>query len=211
MRLSSDVKDDVVGRPNRVIDAGMIYHVVNRAAERRRIFTEPADYGAFVALLAAAGERFPIDLLAYCVMPNHWHLILQPREGAALSAYMHWLTCRHVSQHRRDRGTTGNGHLYQGRFRSSLVDTEFYYWNVLRYVEANPVRVNLVERAEQWQWGSLFERETSSRTILAPSPISLPANWSDYVNGEIDPVELAEIRASLLRYEPHRPKVDNAV
>jgi putative transposase len=188
-----------MGRAPRLDIPGMLYHVVNRAAERRRIFQESRDYAAFLAILAAARTKFPVELLAYCLMPNHWHLVLRPLEARALSAYMHWVTARHACQHRFTTGTAGCGHVYQGRFRSSLVARESYYWNVLRYVEANPVRANLVTRAEEWTWGSLFERQHSggSVSLLAAPPIALPANWCDIVNREIDSVDLAQLRESL--------------
>ncbi len=193
-----------MGRAQRVVTPGMVYHVVNRATERRAIFLKTADYAAFLVLLAAACARFPVDLLAYCVMPNHWHLVLRPLEASALSAYMQWLTARHVDNYRRANGTLGCGHLYQGRFRSSLVESESYYWNVFRYVEANPLRAKLVDRAEDWEWGSLFERQKPFLHLLTPSPVALPANWLDIVNGAIDAVELAHFRESLNRCAPHR-------
>jgi putative transposase len=188
-----------VGRERRIVVPGMVYHVVNRATERRPIFHKAADYAAFLALVAKAGARFPIELLAYCVMPNHWHLVLRPLDAEALSAYMQWLTTRHVVHYRRMNGGGGNGHLYQGRFRSALVEDEAYYWNVFRYVEANALRANLVPRAEDWQWGSLFERQLPTLQLLTPPPVALPSNWTEIVNQVAEPLELAQLRESLAR------------
>jgi putative transposase len=188
-----------VGREKRIVIPGMAYHVVNRATERRTIFHKPADYAAFLALVAKANARFPIELLAYCVMPNHWHLVLRPLASDALSMYMHWLTGRHVSYYRYVHGTIGNGHLYQGRFRSPVVESDFHYWNVLRYVEANALRAGLVSRAEDWQWGSLFERQLPALRLLTPQTVPLPSNWVEIVNSEMDALELAKLRESLAR------------
>jgi putative transposase len=172
----------------------VVYHVVNRATERQALFVQDSRYELFLALLAVALQRFPITLLAYCIMPNHWHLVLKPLETRALSAFMHWLTARHARHHRFTTGTAGRGHVYQGRFRSSLVERESYYWNVFRYVEANPVRASLVARAEEWKWGSLFERQNPERSLLSPPPVSLPTNWAEIVNQGFHSAELTQFR-----------------
>jgi putative transposase len=180
----------------------MVYHVVNRAVDRRRIFTEPADYGMFLALVAAACQRCAVDVLAYCVMPNHWHLVLRPGDASALSVYMQWLTSQHVHHYRRTTDTLGHGHVYQGRFRSSVIDSEAYYWNVFRYVEANPLRAQLVTQAEDWEWSSLFERQNPGRELLTKPPVSLPPNWAAYVNDQIDATELSQLRDAFRRSAP---------
>jgi putative transposase len=178
---------------------------VNRAIEDRRLFHEAADYAAFVALMLAAQQRHALEVLAYCLMPNHWHLIVKPLEERALSAYMQWLTARHVSHYRRERGSAGRGHLYQSRFFSSEVDSDAYFWNAFVYVEGNAQRANLVERAEDWEWGSLHERLNSSNRLISPPPSPLPPNWPELVNGGLQQVELQELRDSFRRGVPFRP------
>jgi putative transposase len=178
---------------------------VNRAVEGRTIFQEPADYAAFIALMIAAQRRYALELLAYCLMPNHWHLIVKPLEERALSAYMQWLTARHVSQHRRERGTAGRGHLYQARFFSSEIDTDVYFWNAFIYVEGNAHRASLVERAEDWEWGSLHERAKPTTGLIVPPSLPLPPNWTELVNGGLHHVELQELRDNFRRGVPYRP------
>jgi putative transposase len=193
-----------VSRARGVVVAGALYHVVNRAVDRRQMFDDAADYAVFIALMVQAGKSYPIDVLAYCLMPNHWHLILRPLEKRALSAYMQWLEARHVFKHRRARGTSGLGHLYQSRFNGSMIETDAYFWNAFVYVEANALRAKLVDRAENWEWGSLYERHHPGRGLIVPPPLPLPSNWTDLVNRGLDQEELQQIRDDVRRGLPHR-------
>src|SRR3954468_6970068 len=100
-------------RTSRQIEAGMIYHVLNRGNGRRMLFSKDADFAAFVKLLGEALGRFPVDLLAYCLMGNHWHLLLRPRIADALSGMMACVTVTHARRHHRHYPNPGTGHLYQ--------------------------------------------------------------------------------------------------
>jgi len=137
-----------MGRSKRIVLGGYIYHVLNRSNERRQIFFSGGDYKAFEQVLWQAAERFEVDVLAYCIMPNHWHLVLQPLKDGELSRFMGWLTLTHTQRWRAYRKNTGSGHLYQGRFRSFVVESNTYFLSLCRYVERNPLRAGLVERAE---------------------------------------------------------------
>ena len=97
---------------------GLVYHVLNRAVGRMRVFSKAADYLAFQRVLLEAHERLPVRLLGYCLMPNHWHLVLWPRADGDLSRFMHRLTMTHTQRWRHHRGLVGLGPLYQGRFKS---------------------------------------------------------------------------------------------
>lgn len=135
---------------------GYAYHVLNRGNGRMTIFEDEDDFAAFERVLEEAADRFPgVDVLAYCLMPNHWHLVLYPHQDGQLSAFVGWLTLTHTQRWRAHRHTIGGGHVYQGRFKSFLVDTEGYLANVCRYVERNPVRAGIVKQAENWWWSSL--------------------------------------------------------
>jgi putative transposase len=137
----------------------MVYHVLNRANGRQTLFTQEADYTAFERVLAEAVQRVDMRLLAYCIMPNHWHLVLWPRGDGDVSRCIGWLTLTHTQRWHAYHHTTGAGHLYQGRFKSFPVQTDAHFLTVCRYVERNPVRAGLVLRAECWRWGSLWQRE----------------------------------------------------
>src|SRR3954453_12042663 len=111
-----------MGRAPRAAVGGLIYHVLNRANGRRQLFDKPADYAAFERVLAEAQAEHPVPLLAYCVMPNHWHLVLAPQRDGDLSRFVGWLPLTHTQRWHAHRHTTGTGHIYQGRFKSFPVE-----------------------------------------------------------------------------------------
>jgi REP element-mobilizing transposase RayT len=133
-----------MGRPKRAADGGLVYHVLNRANARMTIFENDADYAAFEQVLEEAVERTGTRLLAYCLMPNHWHLVLWPREDGELSRFTGWLTLTHTQRWHAHRHSSGSGHLYQGRFKSFPVQDDNHFWTLCRYVERNALRAKLV-------------------------------------------------------------------
>src|SRR5258706_11434468 len=136
----------------RVVCGGMVQHVLNRGNGRMRLFHKPADYDAFANLLADAAERVPgVRLLAYCLMPNHWHLVLHPKGDGELSSYMRWLSNTHVRRWRQHSHSVGQGDVYQGRYKSFPVQEDAYLARLLRYVESNALRAGLFRRAELWR------------------------------------------------------------
>ena len=108
----------IMGRAKRADDGGMVFHVLNRANARSTIFEKPEDYAAFERVLGEALDRVEMRVLAYCLMPNHWHLVLWPRRDGDLSKFMGWLALTHTQRWHALHRTTGTGHLYQGRFKS---------------------------------------------------------------------------------------------
>lgn len=167
----------------RVIPGGSVVHVVNRGNERRRLFDRREDYLDFLEILDRSLDRKAMRLLAYGLMPNHWHLLLWPEDAEDTSRFLHQVTTTHASRYRYVSGTGGAGHMYQGRFRSTLVFGPLQYLRTVRYVEANPLRAHLVDRAEAWPWTSLTERLGPSERIVA-GPVPLPASsvWAQFVN-----------------------------
>ena len=180
----------------------MVFHALNRAVARLALFKKHGDYEAFEVVLAEAMEKHPTRLLGYQVMPNHWHMVIWPRDDGELTAFLRWLTHTHTMRWHSHYETSGTGHLYQGRFKSFPVETDEHFYTVMRYVERNALRANLVGRAEQWRWSSLWRREFGSReqrSLLHAWPIPKPRNWLDTVNQPLTDAELMAARHSVNR------------
>jgi len=191
-----------MGRPIRAADGGPVYHVLNRANARMTIFHKPDDYAAFERVLHEAVERTKTRLLAYCLLPNHWHLVVWPQADGELSRFTGWLTLTHTQRWHAHRHTTGSGHLYQGRFKSFPVQDDGHFFTVCRYVERNALRANLAERAEDWRWGSLYRwlRGTAQEaSLLSAWPLRRLAGWVEEVNAPQTEAELAAVRRAVNR------------
>jgi putative transposase len=145
-------------RRPRVATGGYVYHALNRAVGRSTVFETVDDYAAFEKVLEEAGQRTRMRLLAFCVMPNHWHLVLWPRADGDLSEYMRWLTNTHTRRWHLAHRTVGTGPVYQGRFKSFPVQEDGHFFTLCRYVERNALRAKLVACAERWRWCSLRHR-----------------------------------------------------
>lgn len=188
----------------------VVYHVINRANGRVPIFHIDNDYRHFESLLEEAKELTDMRILAYCIMPNHWHLVLYPRTNTDLAQFMSWLTSTHVRQYRTKTKTIGYGHLYQDRYKSFPTESNEYCQRLIRYVEQNPLRAKLVERAEDWQWSSLWRREKGSKKekkLLAPLPIDLPTNYLKSVNEVLKEENLKGLRNSVNKGTPFGKEV----
>lgn len=192
-------------RPPRADVAEVIYHVINRANARARIFRQQKDYLAFMEIVQEAKEKFPIDILSMTVMPNHWHFVLKPKQNGGMSNFMAWLTMTHAQRWHAYYRTVGTGHLYQGRYKSFPVQTDEYFLQLVRYVERNPLRAKLVQRAEDWEWGSLWIRENGStlqKNMLSPWPVSPGKDYLFIVNNFQSAFEEESIRHSIIKSCP---------
>ena len=197
-------------RRPRFLPIGVPAHITNRGNDRRRLFPEVMDYQYFVDLLKGGLRRYAVNVIGYNVMPNHFHLVASQRESGALSAYLHWVTGISACNFRSQTSSTGQGHVFQSRFWSEAVRDAQHFLAVLRYVEANALRASLTERAEDWKWGSLWERVHGERYILTPSPVPLPPNWTDLVNRSFDPKVLEDLRRPVPRGRPRTgPKLSS--
>jgi putative transposase len=197
-------------RPLRTAPGGFVYHVLNRANGKRRIFEHDRDYLAFEHVLAEVQDRIPMRILAWCVMPNHWHLLLWPRQDGDLSNYMRLVTLTHTQRRHAHRGSAGMGHLYQGRFKSFVVQDDAHFLTVSRYVEANAWRGKLVQRAEHWRWGSLWRLErqqVDQPPRIDPWPVARPSDWLGYVNRAAEDAEVKALRRSAQRGCPYGDEV----
>ena len=198
-------------RRARAIVGGHAYHVLNRAVGRQTLFEEPEDYAAFERVLEQAHEREPLRILAYCVMPNHWHLVVWPRAGrdTQVSEFMRWLTVTHTQRWHAHFQTSGTGPIYQGRFKSFPVQNDEHLWRLIRYVERNPKRANLVRRAGDWRWSSLWRwvnGDAGAKHLLSGRSTAVarrPRNWAKLVNEPQTEAELEAILASVRRSRPY--------
>lgn len=179
----------------------LVLHVVNRGNDRRELFTSGRDYAAFLGLVRWAQSKSSMQVLAYAVMPNHWHFVLWPTTAAQLSQFMHDLTGSHAALLRKETRTAGTGHVYQDRYHASVVGSSARYLRTLRYVEANPVRAGLVSRAEQWRWSSVAER-IGRRSLISDGPLRLPplVAWLGLLNATLTAAQAHSL-------EPRRPRL----
>jgi putative transposase len=136
-------------------------------------------------------------------MPNHWHLVLSPREDGEMGRLLGWVTMTHTARHHAHYGSTGGGHLYQGRFKSFPIQSDEHFFVVCRYVERNALAAGLVERAEQWRWGSLYNWKHGGGTVpLSKWPLPRRAGWLERVNEALSPREQTQLRQAIDRSQP---------
>ncbi len=181
---------------------GPTYHVVNRAVFGQLLYQDFGEYLAYVRLMAWGLKHSPIELFAFCLMPNHLHLLLRTPGESDMSDFMHRLTMTHALRLRGWRGTRGRGAVYQSRFRASLVATDSYFYRALRYVERNPVRAKFVDRVEDWMWSSASPVGMLQGIRLAPWPLPRPRDWKSFVNDVEPQQQLDFMRLRVQRREP---------
>jgi putative transposase len=198
-------------RRARVAPGGVVFHVLNRANGRLRLFKKDADYLAFERLLVEAHDRVPIRILDWCLMPNHWHLVLWPRRDGELTDFLRWLTLTHAQRWKHAHAAVGHGHLYQGRFKSFPVDDdERYLLALLRYVESNPLRARppLARGPRGWRWTSFAARGAAwaeEIKLLDEWPVDLPPHWEALLAEALPdegPDSLAALRTAAARGRP---------
>ena len=169
-----------------------------------QVFQEDADYLAFMTLLEEGRQRTGMRILSFCLMPNHWHMVLWPKKDGDLAAFLGWVSTTHVRRWRQHRETLGAGHLYQGRFKSFPVQRNEQLYRILRYVEGNPRRAQLATRAQTWPFSSLYSGQCPPEhaVTLSAWPVDRPADWPQQVNKNIDPAELNLLHLHVQRSRP---------
>lgn len=166
------------------------FHVLNRSVGREPLFQRPADYRAFLAVLNEGLTRHPVRLIAYCLLSDHWQLVLGPTDSGRLLRLMDWVTTTHAMRWHEHRSTSGNGRVYQGRFKCVSVLEAEELLRVCRYVERNALCAGLVRRAQDWPWASLSERLRPERGVpLVSTPFLENDGWITYVNAALRPSE----------------------
>ncbi len=194
-------------RQPRSAPGGLAFHVMNRTWGKIELFEDAGDYEAFLRVLAEAiARQRGMRLCAYCLMPNHFHLVLWPTIHGQLSSFMQWLTMTHALRWHAHRHSGGRGHLYQGRFKSFAIEQDGHFLGVCRYVERNAARANLCDRAERWRWGSAWARDHGDdpmHKLLSSWPVDRPPNWIESLNTPQKETELAALHAAKNRGQPY--------
>lgn len=191
-------------RPLRPIADGLVYHVINRGNGCQSVFSTQGDYLAFLGAIADLKERKPFDLFGYCLMTDHIHLLLRPMPGESVSRIMQSLLVSHTQRYHRCHET--GGHVWQGRFKSPVVQDGDHLLSVLRYIETNPVRAKMVKAADDYRWSSYAAHglgkadelldPISEYEALAAYPAVRCRRWSNFVQQLPADAELASIRRS---------------
>ena len=190
-------------RKPRISLGNICYHVLNRGNGRNTVFHKDGDYAAFLKLMDQANERTPMRLLSYCLMPNHFHLVLWPKLDGDLSKWMQWLTTSHVRRYHRHYNSSG--HVWQGRFKSFPIQSDAHLLTVMRYVERNPVRAKTipVRKAQNWQWSSVGNppKDTIVPTT-DPGPVKRRKDWLKWVNQPLSETERDALAVCISRGQP---------
>lgn len=186
-----------MGRVPRVDVGEEVYHVINRANARMQIFFKEEEYQLLEQILQDGVEKYNMRILAYCIMPNHFHLVLHPRNDGDLQRFMQWVTLTHTQRWHAQHKSIGTGHLYQGRYKSFLIEQDSHLLTVLRYVERNPLRAKLVKKLTNWKYSSVLPK-----SFLAPWPIPKPNDYLTFVETPLTAVELEAARYSVNRGKP---------
>ena len=195
-----------MGRARRVDVGGMVYHVWNRANFRSRLFARPAHYQAFLEIMEESLHRVPLRILAYCLMPNHWHLVLYPRADGDLASFLQRVTMTHTQRYHAKRQTVGYGHIYQGRYKSLLVEADRHFLTLVRYVERNAKRAGLVQKAEDWPWSSAYVRQYGTekqKQMLSAWPVPEPRDYLKWLNQAQGREEIEKLRQAIQRSRPY--------
>ncbi len=173
------------------------------------LFEKPMDYTAFEHVMEEALGRHPeVSLLAYAVMPTHWHLLLVPSLPGVISQFIGWMTMTHAQRWQVHRHRVGLGHVYQGRFKSFPVQTGKAFATVARYIERNPLRAGLVDRADAWRWSSLWRMEhgtADQQSLLSPWSLAgwpRPGDWLSHVQRPLTKEEYDALRTCAARGRP---------
>lgn len=187
-------------RSARALADNYCYHLINRGNGRQQVFHKDGDYRAFIDVLLTERQKYGIKVLAWCLMPNHFHLLVKPDDATQLKKWIQWVMTTHVRRYHKHYGTSG--HLWQGRYKSFIVEDNEHLLTVVRYIEGNPVRAMLSPMAGQWPWSSHHLRGATEVWRPDPLPITLPEQWETFVDTPLTDAEIEKIRNSVNRQTP---------
>lgn len=192
-------------RPLRIDIGGEIYHCVNRAVGRQIIFKDEKDFRLFESILQEVVDGTNMRILAYCIMPNHFHLVLFPRNDGDLSDFMKRVTVTHTQRYRVATNTVGEGPIYQGRYKSFIIKNDHHLFTVLRYVERNPLTAQLVRDPLGWEYGSAYRRYKGTpkeKQLLFPWVCKEPEDYLLLLAQSLTPKEIEKIERSEIKGVP---------
>jgi putative transposase len=200
-----------MGRQPRLIEPGLVYHAINRGNNRASVFHEAADFQTFLLALRKTKERYPFRLFAFCLMTNHFHLVVEPEDGQTISRILQSLTVAHTWHYHRERGTSG--HVWQGRFKSPPIQADEHLLTVMRYVESNPLRAGMVSDPAGYPWssyivhglGKAFDLVDGAPVwpSLANSERARQSRWREWLHTPLTEKELARVRRSVSTGRPY--------
>lgn len=178
---------------------GQVHHLLNRAVGGAVLFHGDEDYLRFVEVLREAREASGIRLCTWCVMPSHWHMVVWPDEAGQVGVFATRLAHLHAVRHRFAHKTVGHGPIYQGRYKSFLVQNDTHFLTLARYVERNPVRAGLAVTAGAWPWSAAADKPLVKRDTW---PVPRPRNWKSFLAQAEPAAELERLRVSVARGRP---------
>lgn len=189
----------------RRVFAGLPHHVVQRGNRREDVFFRDADRSTYLDWLRKYCDEHRVQILAYCLMTNHVHIVAVPAADDGLEKVFRPLHTRYAMRVNRLRNW--NGHVWQGRFFSSTLD-DSYLWTAMRYVERNPIRAGMTDSAQRYPWSSAAAHcGLADDPVLTRDPawielLDSVSDWSDWLADAETPARLADLRHRLQRCLP---------
>ena len=153
-----------MARPYRLQGEGLLYHITSRGDDRKKIFISEYDFNKFLDYLSQAQSKYKFYLYAYCLISNHYHLLLETTQPN-LSKVMQYVNTSYTIYYNKKRNKCG--HVFQGRYKSILVEADTYFTELTRYIHLNPVRAKIVQTPDKYKWSSynLYVNNKSSNLI----------------------------------------------
>ena len=176
--------------------AGNVYHTINRGNGRATVFHKNQDYEAFLSLLGDAKGRHPVKIFAFCLMPNHFHFVLEPSHEKS-SESVHAVAIDEPREALSQAHYGGSGHIWQRRFKSFPVQRNEHLITVIRYVLQNPVRASLCASAKEWNWSSLRRTELVDAWLVKDQD-----GWLNELEQPLPARQLDSVRECVNRQRP---------
>ena len=175
--------------------------MINRGNRRQTLFHDREDYEAFIVLFWKSCALVNMRVLAFVLMPNHFHMLLQPRHAGDIPRMMQWLCTKYATHFHERHGTTG--HVFQGRYRCLAVESDEHLWNAAAYIERNATRAGLVREVSEWPWGSGILLDDKDRPRWMLPLLASPERWRRELAGADTPEVLEAIRDRVRTGHPY--------